>query len=164
MPTLHVLRHAKSDRSAATADHDRPLAARGRDAAPRIGRRLGERFGAPQLALCSTAVRAVETVELVMAELPGVVSVRYEPDLYLADAETLRSRLAEVSADVEAALLVGHNPGLASLVGNLAGEQARARIGKFPTAALATLDVPQWGELGWGVARLVDYVAPRDLG
>ena len=164
MPSLHVLRHAKSDRGVATADHERPLAPRGRDAAPRVGRYLNEHFGAPQMALCSTATRAVDTLELVLAELAGTLDVRYEAALYLADAETLRARLSAVDNEVETVLIVGHNPGLASLVQGLGGPSAQARLGKFPTAALATLDVAGWDQLAPEACRLVDYVVPRDLG
>ena len=159
-----MLRHAKSDRGVAAPDHERPLAPRGRDAAPRIGRYLSEHFGAPQLALCSTATRAVDTLELVLAELAGTIDVRYEAALYLADPETLRARLSAADNDVDAVLIVGHNPGLASLVEGLGGPSAQTRIGKFPTAALATLDVAAWDQLAPEACRLVDYVVPDDLG
>lgn len=163
MPTLHVLRHAKSDRGVAMPDHERPLASRGRDAAPRVGRHLGFTHGTPHLALSSTAARAVQTVELVSAELPEPLEARYEALLYLADPETLRRRLADVDDAVPSVLLVGHNPGLAGLVAGLAGAAVRARIGKLPTAALATLEVPAWPRLAWETARLVDYVTPKEL-
>lgn len=55
---LVVLRHAKSAWPAGVADHERPLAPRGRRDAPAAGRALVEADCLPDLALCSTAVRA----------------------------------------------------------------------------------------------------------
>ena len=35
---------------------------------------------------------------------------------------------------------------------------------KYPTGALATLDLPgEWRNLGWGAGTLVAYVVPREL-
>jgi phosphohistidine phosphatase len=63
-------------------------------------------------------------------------------------------------------LLIGHNPGLELLVLELARPgAARDRVvEKFPTGALATLEVAApWSDLGAGGAELVAYVVPRDL-
>lgn len=59
-----VLRHAKSAWPTGVADHERPLAPRGRRDAPAAGRALAESDCLPDLALCSTAVRARQTWEL----------------------------------------------------------------------------------------------------
>jgi phosphohistidine phosphatase len=63
--------------------------------------------------------------------------------------------------------VIGHNPGLWGLALALASEGAElARMReKYPTAALATIDVPadRWGALGRGGGELVAYVRPRDL-
>ena len=65
MKTLWLLRHAKASQGGdGLADRDRPLNARGRDAAARIGRHLAEREVCPELVLCSSALRTRETVEL----------------------------------------------------------------------------------------------------
>ena len=162
MPTLHLLRHAKSDRSAPVADHERPLNARGRRAAPRIGRLLAD-TGGPDVVLTSSAVRARDTAELVAEMLSDTVTVRSEPALYLADDETLRARLTALDPAVDAALLVAHNPGIGDLAVRLADPADRRRITSFPTAALATLEVPAWATLTDGCARLASFVVPRDL-
>ncbi|MGW3729375.1 SixA phosphatase family protein, partial [Streptomyces sp. NPDC000851] len=58
---LVVLRHAKSAWPLDVADHERPLAPRGRRDAPAAGRALAEADCLPDLALCSTAARARQT-------------------------------------------------------------------------------------------------------
>ena len=63
---LLLLRHAKSSwDDPALADHDRPLAPRGRTAAKLIGEHLRENQIGVSLVLCSSARRARETLDLV---------------------------------------------------------------------------------------------------
>ena len=58
MRTLLLMRHAKSSwDEPGLADLERPLAARGRLAAPLVARHLRERGLMPDLVLCSPAVR-----------------------------------------------------------------------------------------------------------
>jgi phosphohistidine phosphatase len=132
-------------------------------------RRHLERAGvAPQLVLCSSAVRTVATLEGIRGALPDFVAVRIEDDLYGASAELMRERLAEVDDDVMQVMLIGHNPGMEDLAGELAergDERARQRMAdKFPTGALAALSFEGgWPDLAPGVARLDAFVVPREL-
>jgi phosphohistidine phosphatase len=166
MAVLHVLRHAKSSwDEPGLADADRPLAPRGRRAARRIGQRLREAGIRPGLVLCSPAVRARETVELLGDALAGV-DVAVEEALYGADADELEERLRRLPDTVAEALLVGHNPALQSLVLGLArpGELRDRAAQKLPTAALATLALDgAWAELDEGGATLTALVLPREL-
>ena len=165
MKTLYLLRHAKSSwDDPALDDFDRPLSKRGRTAAPLVGRYMAEHGWQPDRAMVSPAVRARDTWGLVSAELPAPVKTRFEPAIYMAEPEALLSLLRETEA-LGSVILVGHNPGLETLAARLAGPgsdpQARARMTeKFPTAALARLDV---AELKPGGAALTDFIRPRDL-
>jgi phosphohistidine phosphatase len=64
-------------------------------------------------------------------------------------------------------MIVGHNPGLENLALALVSEGAeRARMEeKYPTAALATIDLPanDWSAIERGNVALVAYVRPRNL-
>ena len=78
MKHLLLLRHAKSAwGDPSLADIDRPLAARGRKAAPQMGRELATRGWAPQTVLVSPARRARETWELVAAKLSEPPAAAY---------------------------------------------------------------------------------------
>jgi phosphohistidine phosphatase len=160
---IDLLRHAKSSwDDPELADHDRPLTARGRRAATRIGRHLRAAGVEPDLILCSTARRARDTLALL--ELAGVVSV--EGELYGASSELLLERLRETADDVHSLLLVGHNPGIQGLAGLLAAEDPRREQldEGFPTAALATLRFDGgWRALRPGSCELVAFVKPREL-
>lgn len=68
--------------------------------------------------------------------------------------------------EVKSVMLIGHNPGIQDLALSLArggSEIARVRS-KFPTAALATLELNgSWRELSPGSAELVSVVKPKEL-
>ena len=166
--TFYLLRHAKSSwADPALADEERPLAPRGRRDAKRVSEHL-ERLGiAPALVLCSSARRAVQTLELLQSALGPVTPVLIEPELYGATAEELLGRLRAVPDDVASVLLIGHNPGLqdlALLLASAGAELSRVEA-KFPTSALATFSLPKaaWRQLSQGEAVLDAFVVPKQL-
>ena len=125
---LYLLRHAKSSwKNEGLADHDRPLARRGRRAASAIGRHLREQRVAPELVLCSTARRARETLERIEPEL-GSGAIRAEPELYGAPALDLLARLHEIAPSVRSVMVIGHNPGLEQLALRVARDRKSTRL------------------------------------
>lgn len=170
MPELLLLRHAKSDWKGKTlGDFDRPLAPRGRRAAPRLGRFLADKGLVPDLILCSPARRAVETVELLLTALASPPETRYLKTLYLATPSRLLAVLRRQGPDRGRILLVAHNPGLHHLAlaltdrQGLSGEAGQQLAEKFATAGLARFQVESWPRLGQSGTRLLDFVRPRDL-
>jgi phosphohistidine phosphatase len=161
MRTLYLLRHAKSSWDAPSlADHERPLAPRGRRDAKRIAKHLRSRGIQPELVLCSTAVRTRETLDALGLD------AEFEDGLYAAPSGGLLARIRRVPDAVASVMLIGHNPGLQQLALQLAsaGDEVEPLREKFPTAALATLAVDgRWSDLAAGGARLTDYVVPKQL-
>src|SRR6266508_2923118 len=91
--TLLVLRHAKSDWPDGVPDAERPLAGRGRREAPLVGRWLRESGHIPDLVVCSPALRARQTWELVAGELGEAgeaPEVRFDERVYDEPASQLR--------------------------------------------------------------------------
>lgn len=162
MLRLLLLRHAKSDwRHPGLRDHDRPLAPRGRRDAPRVGRYLRERDLVPQAALVSTARRARETAEHVLAAAGAAPdTLRLVPDLYGSSPEEIMEVVAEEGGSASPLLVVAHNPGMENLAGRFLG-----RYEHFPTAALAVISVPapDWSELLVAAASLDALIRPREL-
>ena len=164
MKTLLVLRHGKSswtDRG--RADHDRPLAKRGKRDALRMARLISAHALVPDVVLSSTALRAKDTAERVVAAWRGSApSVRYDRSLYHAGPDAIVDVLRRVRPpDAGRVMLVGHNPGLEELVEVLAGEAET-----LPTAALAhiTLGIDRWSELRPRVrGMLVNVWCPKEL-
>lgn len=169
MKRLYLLRHAKSSwDDPGLADHDRPLAPRGRRAADRLARHCKREGIRPALVLCSSATRARDTLERVRPGLGPQARVELDPALYAASAEELLGRLRRLPDALPSAMLIGHNPGLQELALLLAGDAAgRARLeGKLPTGALVTLTMRRltWSGLHPGDAELAALVRPRELG
>jgi phosphohistidine phosphatase len=170
MRRLILLRHAKSDwASLGARDHARPLAPRGREAAPRIGAYMAHHALLPDLVVCSTAARAQQTLELVAAEFPEKVAIAFDARIYEVGANDILDVVKETRAGVHVLMLVGHNPGLRDLAELLiaAGDvEARQRLlEKFPTAGLAVIDFPidSWRKIHPKAGRLDRFVSPRAL-
>ena len=175
MLTLTLLRHAKSSWEEPLDDFDRPLAPRGEKAAPEIGAALAERGLRPDLILCSGALRARETLALVLAPLGAPApEVIYDDALYMAAPGTLLRRVQTIASGFPRdaprhLMLVGHNPGFEELALLLVGSgsaEDRARLAaKFPTAATAviTFNVDSWAAIAPGTGRLEHFLTPKRL-
>lgn len=166
---IHLLRHAKSSwDDPSLADHDRPLAPRGRRATARITRHVRASKLSADVVLCSSATRAVQTWEGVRPGFAGTAAVEVADDLYEADALALLHRLEGLAGAVGSVLVVGHSPAIEELAIGLAASGADPALermrSKYPTGGLATLRFDgAWPELSWNRATLVEFVVPRDL-
>jgi phosphohistidine phosphatase len=159
---LLILRHAKSSWADASLDDwQRPLNKRGLHDAPRVGDLLRARSLVPDLIITSDAVRARTTAEAVAKAAGYPRELVVEPALYLATPEDMTAVLNGVADDTaRRVMIVGHNPGLESLIHQLTGEY-RA----MPTAALAQLALPidHWSELDLSArATVVEAWQPKD--
>ena len=167
---IYLLRHAKSSwDEPELLDHERPLAKRGRKALALLREHFHEVGVAPDLVLCSSAVRAVQTLEGVREGLPAGARVEIESDLYAAGAASLLDRLGRLPEEVGSVMLVGHNPGIEDLAAELSGggdPDARTALeAKYPTGGVATLAFEgAWRELDWKGATLEAFAVPRRLG
>jgi phosphohistidine phosphatase len=164
---LLLLRHAKSSwDDPHLADHDRPLAPRGRRAAKSIAAYMKEKGYEPSIVLCSSALRARQTLELITPALPSHTKAEIDPSIYHAGTEDLMTRLRSIPPEVPSVMLVGHNPAMHELLLTLLSDTAQVEPlkKKFPTAALAVLDGPRdWEHLGPAAAALIDYATPKQL-
>jgi phosphohistidine phosphatase len=167
--TLYLLRHLKSSwDEPGLADHERPLAPRGRRAGKQLARHMRKQRVAPELVLCSSSTRTRQTFDAVKEAL-GDPEVRFLPELYAASQATLLAAARAVEPKTRSVLLIAHNPGLEELAVGLAArgdENALQRLGeKFPTGAFATLVFTGcWAELESSAGELLDFVVPRELG
>lgn len=157
---LIFFRHAKSDwSSGAQRDIDRPLNARGRATAPRMGELLASSGQVPTHALVSPATRARETYELASKAGKWETELRVEEGLYESYPEQVLQIVRRQPADVRSLLLVGHEPVWSEMVSGLIGE---ATV-RFPTAAMARVDLPvkSWDDIFFGGGQLVWLLQPR---
>lgn len=148
--TLILLRHAKSDWSGNEADIDRPLASRGRRQAPETGQWVATHVDRIDLAVVSTAERALATWDLVSAELGERPSTQYDEGVYAASVRDLLGIIRNLDEALGTVALVGHNPGLEDLAERLVGDGV-----SLPTSALAVIDLDgPWRDIGHQQGRL----------
>jgi phosphohistidine phosphatase len=162
MKILLLLRHAKSSwKDETLPDRERPLARRGLQDAPRMGRLLLAENLMPDLIISSTARRARQTVEMV-AEAAGYIGeIHWLDELYAAPPEEYLDTLATLPEGYHCVMMVGHNPGLEELVALLTEEEE-----SLTTAALAQVDlsVAAWSEVGMETeGNLVNIWRPKEL-
>lgn len=168
MKTVHLLRHAKSSwKDPALDDHDRPLAKRGRKAAKTIAAYLKERRIAPDLVICSTAVRARQTFEPI-AKAIKPAKVVLEEGIYEVAERKLWPYLRALPEETESVLLIGHNPGMHDFALALADAASRRSLpppdGKFPTGAMASFRFDgRWKELRRGRAAVAAFATPKEM-
>ncbi len=159
---LVVLRHAKAE-SFAEEDHRRRLTERGAREAHAAGRWLAAQGLVPTHAFVSSAVRALDTWEGLVAATGADVVPVVDDAIYSAGPDTALELLGSVAADAEVVLYVGHNPTAASLAhllddGHPDPQAFRQLSAGFPTSAMAVLDVHvPWAELDAATARLVAF-------
>ena len=169
MLTLSLLRHAKSSWDQPLKDSERPLAKRGESTAPRMGAFMASHGVAPELILCSPAVRARQTLDLVLPHLAGAPTVAYEEAFYLAAPPVLLARLRKIAANVRHVMIVGHDPGMHGLALELSGagnpETLQSLARKFPTAGLAVIrfKAREWSKIGPAKGRLELFMTPKAL-
>jgi phosphohistidine phosphatase len=170
MRRLMLLRHAKSEWSKpGQRDHDRVLAARGREAAPHIGKYMATHGLIPDLVVCSTATRARETWDLVVEALKPTPKVVHDERIYDNRPDTLMDVIHETNPEIHVLLLVGHNPSfhaLGELLAATGDTESRQRLReKFPTSGLAVIDfaVDAWDRVHPHSGRLDRMITPRLL-
>ena len=111
MRRLWLLRHAKSSwDEPALDDHERPLAARGTAAAEAMAAHLRKVGATPDLVLCSSAVRARDTLTGVLPGLGPDLKIVVDRSLYTFESRALADALAHATDKAEGVLMVGHNP------------------------------------------------------
>ena len=154
---LTLLRHAHADPAASgETDAERRLSSTGEAEADAAAVWLAGR-GRPQRALVSPATRTRQTLQRVLDRL-GFVDTREASGIYEASPGSLLALIDE-HRDAGHLLLVGHNPGLESVVALLATGQSGDRRG-MPPAGIAELELPAGAAVEPGCARLVAFWWP----
>lgn len=160
MKALYLLRHAKSSwDDPAMADFDRPLNARGLNAAPFMGELMARNELFPDIIISSPAKRALMTAVLIKESSGSSCRLAYDERIYEASINTLRTVTAEIDDEHSSAMLVGHNPGMEGFIRYLTGG-----IEPMPTAALAVIElsIDSWSGVNEGTGSLKVIYRPKD--
>lgn len=162
MKSLFLMRHAKSSwKDSNLPDYQRPLNKRGKKDAPLMGKHLKAQKLVPQYILSSSAVRARQTVEALTESAGFTGEILFLDQLYMAEVDEYIKALREVPDNIDSVMVVGHNPGMETLLQILSD-----RIEALPTAVIARLNLPldRWSSLGAETAgELVEIWHPREF-
>lgn len=148
MIELHLLRHADAGDPMAWSgdDADRPLSAKGRRQAARLGALLAAAGFLPDALISSPKLRARETADAVAKALglEVVVDARLGGALDLATVE----RVMADAGDARRPLLVGHDPDFSWIASELSGASIAMKKGALARIDAATLGEGE-GSLRW---------------
>ena len=167
MSRLFLLRHGKAAwAEPGTRDFDRKLDERGVEEARAMGQLMARRGLIPDVVICSTATRAVETFDALNESLHLGETVRYEQNLYATDAPGYLEIAAKTGSEGDV-MLVGHNPMLEDAALALAREGNEEALEAlhmgFRTAGLAIIrfDGPS-SVFTTATGYLEDFLFPTD--
>ena len=119
----------------------------------------------PNLILCSTAIRAKETLGHLIS-LNKESPTLYDESLYLAEPKKITDCIIKNASDEETILLVAHNPGIHELTLNLSENNSHVNLEEgYPTASISIISLgnDDWHDLGSKKLELIKFIRPRDL-
>ena len=161
MRTLTIIRHGHAEKqSAEIDDFERDLDKRGIRQVTEMAVVTKEHGLKVDYILTSTATRTLRTANAFAKTLEFPLSrIRHDERLYLATYRLLSKVIQLIPDRYEDVIVVGHNPGLTSLVAWLMDDDGMAEL---PTSAVCTLaiDLPHWAAIGRGVATLKRLQTP----
>jgi phosphohistidine phosphatase len=152
---LYLLRHADAgDPHTWTGpDDERPLSAKGRQQAERLGRHLKAAGFAPDAIVTSPKIRAADTARLVADPLDSDVTT--DPRLGSGFDMTTLEAILDAAGSPRKAVFVGHDPDFSEILAELVGAPSIP----MKKGAIARIDVELPIEPGEGVLR---WLIPPD--
>jgi phosphohistidine phosphatase len=159
MLKLYLVRHAEAEQSA--IDFERTLTPHGEEEALCMGRYLKSLDVQPDRILCSPAIRALTTAQIITQQLEySANTVHTDPSLYNADLDTLLLTLGHLGK-TPSVLLVAHNPGVTKLAAYLVDTLTPP----LPTCALCMIELPadRWKSIAAHSGKMIEYTNPTLL-
>lgn len=163
MNAIYLLRHADAEPSDYyDDDHDRDLTMEGQRDARRLGQFLSATDQLPDQFICSTAVRARRTTELLPEGGQWMIDVplRSTHALYEAQPADVLEEIQGCDSNVRAVMLVGHEPALSTTVGHLLGS---ANVSLPPGTCVRIDTQTDWSEIEFGDGVLRWMMPPKLL-
>jgi phosphohistidine phosphatase len=165
---LMIMRHAKSAWPLGVEDHERPLAQRGHNEAPMVGRWMAKHHHVPDFILCSSALRTRQTCTWVCSELGDKAPTPMLSDaLYDASATEVLSEINQLPDTITSLLVISHMPAVQELAMRLASvesdeESVMNMASHYPTSGLTVLEHGKsWAELDGRDAKVMAFIVKR---
>jgi phosphohistidine phosphatase len=141
----------------------------GIEEAQAVGKHLQKSGAKPELALSSSAVRALQTFEHVAQAFPDEIACDPERSLYVTAAGGMLQAIHSTSPEISQLLMVGHVPAIEELAIALCGrgspQHRLAMESGFPPGALATLgfNTDEWTSVSLRGGEIKDFITPAQL-
>lgn len=162
MKRLLVIRHGKSDwGNPFQDDFDRPLNHRGLLDAKNMGDHLLSSGYLPNHIVCSTAKRAITTAYILAKQLDFKQDfIEQQKKIYLAPLNDLIATVQQINDDYNNVYIIGHNPGLTSLVSHFTNDWMELK-----TCCVAILEahVASWQHWTKDIAHLSNHISPKAI-
>ncbi len=154
--TLMLLRHARTEKTASDgSDHARILTDTGREEATRLAAWWREQGLATDQALCSTAARTRETLEILSGGGADTGVCEFRQALYLAAPGDIFREVQSLPERCNSVLIVGHNPAMTEMAMLLPKMEMPELMRYEPcTLAVFSLAIDHWKSLAPGTGRL----------
>lgn len=161
MKILYLVRHAKSSwQDPSLSDQHRPLNKRGLSNAPEMGLRLHAENVEIDKIISSPANRALTTARFLASNIGyNEDNIEQNEQLYFGGTSTMINLIHHTPAEVDALMLVGHNPDMTMLLNRICGYQ----VDNMPTCAIATIRLDcEWPEVEDDSGSLLNYDFPKN--
>ncbi len=162
MKTIILFRHGKSNWDASyQSDHGRPIARRGIRAARKIGQYISNIKNIPDLVICSSAIRARETIELAMSAGNWGSALVFEKKLYGGDPASLIKILRDQKDKYRSICITGHEPTMSSFI----NRYSDGGIVRFTTANISRIDfnIDNWYKIDSCIGKFRWIIRPKEL-
>ena len=160
MKIMFLIRHAKSSwENEQIKDHERKLNKRGLRDASIMGEKLNTLHPAPEKILCSTAIRAKETVEFIKEKWFPLKKVDYTRQLYEGPTSVILNSIQSIPSSINSIALFFHNP----MITHLANLLDSNSIINIPTCGVVimTSEKKDWQSIEVGSGKLVGFEYPK---
>jgi phosphohistidine phosphatase len=161
MKTLYIARHAKSDwGQAGYSDFDRPLNDKGMGDAKAMAQYLSSVDIKVDSIITSSAMRALTTANFYADEILMSGSPIKVDEIYEAEEQTMLKVIKNISNNMNAVMLVGHNPTFSLLVSMLTNKYVDMSAG---SVAELKIDLDSWNEVKTNTAQLVQIITTKSI-
>ncbi len=168
---LYIIRHAKTqENQKGEDDFSRELSPKGEKQAKKLAGYFKKKKIKADLVLCSSSIRARQTLEQMGKVFPKA-DIVFDEKIYQASPKSLLNVMQKTSDKYKNVVVIGHNPAVVTLAVALTNTEKsnikslKKMLKKFPTAGMACFQLRKknWQEMDVDVLKLLDFIDTKDV-
>lgn len=165
MKYLYLLRHAHTvPHGLDFADFDRPLDERGQEESQLVAQYLSRKKITFDLVMCSSALRAQETLKPLRPIL-GTSAIDVSENYYNIPEDKILGYIQQISDNIQKVLYIGHNPGVAFSIlqfSDILPSQLPEMITPGTLVGMK-FSLDHWRDVNWRKAEIIDVFQPNEF-